>query len=108
MRGAVSQLRHSSRFARRYVTKPFAVPELLARVRAALRRSAAHHGERYVVGDLEIDEEAFTAVRRGVPVSLSATEFRLLLELLRRRGRVCTRESLLRTVWGYDHLAIPG
>lgn len=87
-----------------YVTKPFAVPELLARVRSALRRSATHQEERYVAGPLVIDPAAFAAYRDGEQVSLSTTEFRLLLELVRQRGRVCTREALLRSVWGYDHL----
>ena len=87
-----------------YVTKPFAVPELLARVRAALRRTVALQDQAYVVGDLDIDPEAYVASRDGVALSLSATEFRLLLELVRRRGRVCTREALLRSVWGYEHL----
>lgn len=87
-----------------YVTKPFAVPELLARVRAALRRVVAHQEERYVVGDLVIDPGAFTVHRDADLLSMSITEFRLLLELVRRRGKVCTREALLRNVWGYDHL----
>ena len=87
-----------------YVTKPFAVPELLARVRAALRRSTSGQSERYVVDDLVIDAEAFLASRDGEPLPLSATEFRLLLELVRNAGRACSRESLLRSVWGYDHL----
>lgn len=87
-----------------YVTKPVAVPELLARVRASLRRTARVSDEIHVVGDLCIDPEAFTVTRAGDPVHLSSTEFRLLLELVRRRGRACTREELLRSVWGYHHL----
>ena len=87
-----------------YIRKPFVVPELLARVRSALRRSTAAQGERYVAGDLVVDAEAFTASRAGRPLALSNTEFRLLLELARNAGRVCTREELLRSVWGYDHL----
>ena len=87
-----------------YLTKPFAVPELLARVRAALRRSSAADDGIHVVGQLRIDPAAFTVHRGDEPVHLSATEFRLLLELVRRRGKACTRESLLREVWDHDYL----
>jgi len=87
-----------------YLGKPFEVPELLARVRAALRRCAANSDERIVRGGLVVDPAAFTVSRDGREVRLSATEFRLLLELVRNRGRACTREELLRTVWGYEHL----
>jgi two-component system response regulator MtrA len=88
-----------------YVTKPFEMPELVARARAAVRRSTAVDEEPVVVrGDLEIDPGAFVARRRGEELSLTATEFKLLLELARRPGQVFTRELLLQRVWNYDYL----
>jgi two-component system response regulator MtrA len=88
-----------------YVTKPFELPELVARVRAALRRSAAEGGDsRILAGDLEIDPEGFRATKEGQDLDLTATEFRLLLELARRPGQVFTRELLLERVWNYEYL----
>jgi two-component system, OmpR family, response regulator MtrA len=88
-----------------YVTKPFELPELVARVRAALRRSAEEPEEPLLVrGDLEIDPGGFNVKRRGEDVSLTATEFKLLLELARRPGQVFTRELLLERVWHYEYL----
>jgi len=89
-----------------YVTKPFEMAELVARARTAVRRATVVDDEVPVLvrGDLEIDPGAFVARRRGEEVSLSATEFRLLLELARRPGQVFTRELLLQRVWNYDYL----
>lgn len=88
-----------------YLKKPFEVPELVARVRALLRRSAAEPPETVLsVGPLEIDPARFTARRDGAELALTATEFRLLLELARRPGQVLTRELLLERVWDYDYL----
>jgi two-component system, OmpR family, response regulator MtrA len=88
-----------------YVTKPFELPELVARVRAALRRTAADAGDRRIVaGDLEIDPQGFRATKAGRELDLTATEFRLLLELAGRPGRVFTRELLLERVWNYEYL----
>jgi two-component system response regulator MtrA len=88
-----------------YVTKPFELPELVARVRAALRRTSAESAdERIVAGDLEIDPVAFRARKAGQELDLTATEFRLLLELARRPGQVFTRELLLERVWNYEYL----
>jgi two-component system, OmpR family, response regulator MtrA len=88
-----------------YVTKPFEMAELVARARAAVRRATTVEEESVLVrGDLEIDPGAFVARRRGEEVSLSATEFRLLLALARRPGQVFTRELLLQRVWNYDYL----
>lgn len=88
-----------------YLTKPFEIPELVARLRAVLRRAnALHEGEVITSGDLEIDAEGYTATKNGEPVELTATEFRLLLELARSKGKVKTRESLLESVWNYEYL----
>jgi two-component system, OmpR family, response regulator MtrA len=88
-----------------YVTKPFEMPELVARARAALRRAAAAPDEPVLArGDLEIDPGGFTARRGDRQLDLTATEFKLLLELARRPGQVFTRELLLERVWNYEYL----
>jgi two-component system response regulator MtrA len=88
-----------------YVTKPFELPELVARLRAVLRRSVAQPGDRVIAVDgLEIDPAGFTVTRQGRELALTATEFRLLLELARRPKQVFTRELLLELVWNYDYL----
>jgi two-component system, OmpR family, response regulator MtrA len=88
-----------------YVTKPFELPELVARARAAVRRSSAEPEEPVITrGDLEIDPGAFLVRRGGEEINLTATEFKLLLELARRPGQVFTRELLLQRVWNYDFL----
>jgi two-component system, OmpR family, response regulator len=93
-----------------YVTKPFSVESLVARVRAVLRRVARAPGGEAVpdtqklrAGDLELDESRWTVQRAGHPVELSPTEFRLLAFLMRHEGRVLTREQLLENVWGWDY-----
>ena len=88
-----------------YVTKPFELPELVARIKAVLRRAAADPGDRVLAVDgLEIDPGGFTVKRGGEEIALTATEFRLLLELARRPKQVFTRELLLELVWNYDYL----
>ena len=88
-----------------YVTKPFERSELVARVRAVLRRGVPDNETTVLrVGGLEIDPDAFRVSNDGVALELTATEFRLLLELVRHSGRVLTRELLLDRVWGYDYL----
>ncbi len=88
-----------------YVTKPFDMAELVARVRAALRRTAEPPAEAVITANgVEIDAGAFRVRRNGEEVPLTATEFRLLLELARRPGQVFTRELLLERVWNYDYL----
>lgn len=90
-----------------YVTKPFGVMELLARVEALLRRAHANgHGaarrEPIRVGDVHIDRTTRTVTRHDRPVSLTPKEFDLLLALADRRGAIATREALMREVWGYS------
>jgi DNA-binding response OmpR family regulator len=88
-----------------YVTKPFELPELVARIKAVLRRSTVAPTESVISFDeLEIDPAGFTVRRRGERVELTATEFRLLLELARRPKQVFTRGLLLELVWNYDYL----
>src|SRR5437773_1932901 len=88
-----------------YVTKPFELPELVARIKAVLRRSAADPGDRVIAVDgLEIDPGGFTVKREGEEIPLTATEFRLLFELARRPKQVFTRELLLELVWNYEYL----
>jgi two-component system, OmpR family, response regulator len=94
-----------------YVTKPFSVEALVARVRAVLRRAARNtgggqpgsDGEVLRAGDVELDEARWTVHRAGVAVELSPTEFRLLAYLMRNQGRVLTRAQLLENVWGWDY-----
>jgi DNA-binding response OmpR family regulator len=91
-----------------YVTKPFGIMELLARIDALLRRSALggtapDENDRPVVFDgIRIDPATRTVTRRGAAVQLRPKEFELLLALVRRNGRVVSRTDLLKEVWGYD------
>lgn len=88
-----------------YVTKPFEVDELAARLRAALRRAGrGSTSETYRAGDLEIDASAFKVFKKGEDVPVTATEFKLLLELVKNAGNVMTRELLLELVWDYGYL----
>jgi two-component system response regulator MtrA len=88
-----------------YVTKPFDMPVLVARCRSVLRRAAAEPADPVLrVGDLEIDVPGFVARRDGRDLALTATEFRLLVELARGAGQVRTRDVLLARVWEYEYL----
>jgi two-component system response regulator MtrA len=88
-----------------YVTKPFEMPVLVARIRAALRRARREEPAEIIrIGDVEIDVPAHEATRGGEDLALTPTEFRLLLELAGAPGRVFSRDVLLERVWGYDYL----
>jgi DNA-binding response OmpR family regulator len=94
-----------------YVTKPFGVLELLARIEALLRRTpgaprpqAVPPAERF--GDVEVDRAARTVTRRGIPVYLAPMEFELLLALLQRKGAVASRQDLMREVWGHSAVVV--
>jgi two-component system, OmpR family, response regulator len=107
-----------------YITKPFSIEALVARVRAVLRRTDGHrgrtagadgqgghgghggHGDAQAtlrVADLELDEDHWTVRRAGVPIELSPTEFRLLAYLMRNQGLMLTRKQLLDNVWGWEY-----
>ena len=86
-----------------YITKPFSVAELIARIRKELRRThPVSVGERIEHDDLVLDAGRHVVERDGQSVSLSTTEFRLLSVLIERPGRVFSREQLLNRVWGHD------
>jgi two-component system, OmpR family, response regulator len=87
-----------------YVTKPFSLEELVARVRSVLRRTGAAEPEsaRLTFEDLELDEDTMEVSRSGDPIELTATEYRLLRYLMLNPRRVMTRAQLLDHVWDYD------
>jgi two-component system OmpR family response regulator len=87
-----------------YVTKPFSLEELIARIRTILRRAglAEPDSNRLVFEDLELDEETREVTRGGTPVNLTATEYRLLRFLMLNPRRVLTRSQILDHVWDYD------
>jgi two-component system, OmpR family, response regulator len=96
-----------------YITKPFSMRELLARVRAVLRRNEmvrreitkreVHESEKIQAGDIEIDLSRHIVQNKGIPIELNPKEFDLLVFLVRNRGQVFNRETLLAKVWGYDY-----
>jgi two-component system OmpR family response regulator len=113
-----------------YITKPFSVEAMVARVRAVLRRTAGHRDVRVAAGatgatgwagtagvaskpallrvaDLELDEDHWMVRRGGIPVELSPTEFRLLAYLMRNQGLMLTRKQLLENVWGWEYAGQP-
>ncbi|MCB9830812.1 MAG: response regulator, partial [Planctomycetes bacterium] len=91
-----------------YLTKPFGVGELLARIRVSLRHVAqaapGHEEPVFISGDLEVDRAARRVFVRKREVHLTPTEFKLLSELIRHAGKVVTHRHLLREVWGVAHL----
>ena len=93
-----------------YVTKPFSLRELVARVRALLRRASAGQGEQrdeatvIEAGGIRLDQERHEVAVRGEPVNLPLKEFELLEILMENRNRVLTRQTLIDRVWGYDYV----
>lgn len=86
-----------------YIVKPFSVPELLARVKALLRRTKPGHvAEVLNAGEIELDRNSHRVRRSGSELHLGPTEYRLLEFLMQHPGRVFTREHLLNTIWGHD------
>jgi DNA-binding response OmpR family regulator len=91
-----------------YVSKPFSVSELLARVRALVRRDDWHSpvSDEFSIGDVVVKPRQRLVLRKGRRVPLSAREFELLRYLFAHRNEVVSREQLLRDVWGYSHLSV--
>jgi two-component system OmpR family response regulator len=89
-----------------YVTKPFSLDEVLARIRAVLRRTAAaprpSEAPRLAFADIELDEESHEVLKDGTLISLSPTEFKLLRYLMANAGRVLSKAQILDHVWNYD------
>jgi two-component system OmpR family response regulator len=87
-----------------YVTKPFSLDEVLARIRAVLRRCGGPgaEGSRRIVADLELDEDTHDVRRRGVLVPLTPTEFKLLRYLMINAGQVLSKAQILDHVWDYS------
>jgi DNA-binding response OmpR family regulator len=87
-----------------YITKPFSRRELLARINALMRRcrELSNSSEVFESKDLSIDFRGFKCFRRGLPVSLTATEFKILQSLFQNRGEVLSIDDLLKSVWGGD------
>jgi two-component system alkaline phosphatase synthesis response regulator PhoP len=87
-----------------YVTKPFSVKELVARIRAHLRRAAKQvvEIENFTFSDVELNFKKYTALKHWQALDLSSREFEILRYLIRHRGEIVTRDQLLDEVWGYD------
>ena len=95
-----------------YMTKPFAVPELLARIRAALRKHSDHNdadetgdgSARFIVKDLVLFPGRYEVQYKGEPIELTKKEYALLEYLVKNKRNVLTRDQILQTVWGYNYL----
>ena len=85
-----------------YMTKPFAIEELLARIRNLIKRKTSGGGKNIVIGKLTIGTSEHSVAYDGNPVELTKKEYDLLLYLIKNKGSVVTRESILSAVWGYD------
>jgi two-component system response regulator MtrA len=88
-----------------YVVKPFKPKELIARIRARVRRVETEPAEQLSIGDISIDVPAHQVLRESEPIALTPLEFDLLVALARKPRQVFTREVLLEQVWGYRHAA---
>ncbi|OBR94805.1 MULTISPECIES: response regulator transcription factor [Clostridium] len=88
-----------------YMTKPFSIRELVARVKAVLRRTAVKPVDKcYVFGQVSIDFDKHEVIKNGEKVELTLKEFELLKMLIKNRGRVMTRDFLLDKIWGYEYV----
>ena len=92
-----------------YITKPFSTRELIARVKAVLRRTTGEISDNSEVriGSLTINRDSYQVFKRDVPLDLSSTEFRLLLYLIERRGKILSRDQLLDAVWRDESFVEP-
>lgn len=90
-----------------YITKPFAIEELLARIRAALRSAGGRQesqSHQFTAGPVTLDPDSRKVTVNGAPVELTRREFDLLACLLEHKGKVLSRSAILNTVWGYDYV----
>ncbi len=90
-----------------YIVKPFNINELVARVKVQLRKSSIQNvveNEVYELGDIVIDNESYTTTKNGEKVPLTNKEFELLLHLVNKTGKICTRDAILSQIWGYEYL----
>ncbi|MFZ4619969.1 MAG: response regulator transcription factor [Bacteroidota bacterium] len=88
-----------------YITKPFSLRELIARVKAVLRRTPNERpvsGKKIIFGSLEVDLESYTAFKKGKPVPLTSKDFDILRYFWNHQQQVISRDELLKHVWGYD------
>ena len=90
-----------------YLVKPFALEELLARVRALLRRPSEQQGTVLEAGDLTLDTVSFRVTRAGKDISLTSKEYSLLEYLLRNQGRPLSKDSIIAHVWDFDSDVLP-
>lgn len=90
-----------------YMTKPFAFTELLARIRALLRRPKGTVNTKLQIADLTLDTESFEVIRNGQPILLSSKEFALLQYLMRHPNQIVTKEKIITHVWNYDSDILP-
>ncbi len=95
------------RGADQYIAKPFEMPELVARIRSALRRPLLDDGEKLAYRDIVVDLRSYTVTRERQPINLTRREFDLLVTLVRQPRRVFTREQLMDIVWGSE-VAVSG
>jgi DNA-binding response OmpR family regulator len=86
-----------------YMTKPFSVAELLARIQTVLRRVNAGEGEKLTIGSLELDLSGRSVLLDGEEINLTSKEFELLCFMVRNSGKVLPRESILQKVWGFNY-----
>lgn len=88
-----------------YITKPFSVREMMARVKAMLRRAKTqYYDDTYTIGDMSIDFQRHEVIKNNNKIELTLKEFELLQILIKNKGRVMTRDFLLDKVWGYEYM----
>lgn len=90
-----------------YIVKPFNINELVARVKVQLRKSSKQNvaeSEIYELGNIIINNESYTTTKDDVKVPLTNKEFELLLHLVKKTGKICTRDAILSQIWGYEYL----
>ncbi|MFT8313547.1 MAG: response regulator transcription factor [Clostridium sp.] len=88
-----------------YITKPFSIREMMARVKAMLRRAKTqYHDDTYAIADINIDFQKHEVIKQNKKVELTLKEFELLQILIKNKGRVMTRDFLLDKVWGYEYM----